>query len=101
MNLSVLVWHSFWEEGEPNNHIDEDCGYIVKTQVRSRVPTKSWYDAPCEMPCLFVCEMENCGVWVMDILVLSIFCIVSSMRTTKIKYSIWKQGSVKPYVSGS
>ena len=59
VNLSVLVWHSFWEEGEPNNHIDEDCGYIVKTQVRSRVPTKSWYDAPCEMPCLFVCEMEK------------------------------------------
>ncbi|XP_042566584.1 CD209 antigen [Clupea harengus] len=50
---------NFWEEGEPNNHIDEDCGYIVKTQVRSRVPTKSWYDAPCEMPCLFVCEMEK------------------------------------------
>lgn len=48
----------FWEEGEPNNHIDEDCGYIVKTQVRSRIPTKSWYDAPCEMHCRFVCEME-------------------------------------------
>ncbi|XP_041931931.1 hepatic lectin isoform X1 [Alosa sapidissima] len=53
---------SFWEEGEPNNHIDEDCGYIVKTQVRSRVPTKSWYDAPCEMHWRFVCELELTAV---------------------------------------
>ncbi|KAL2080153.1 hypothetical protein ACEWY4_023946 [Coilia grayii] len=48
----------FWEEGEPNNHIDEDCGYIVKTQVLSRIPTKSWYDAPCEMHRRYVCEKE-------------------------------------------
>uniref|UniRef100_A0A8C7RYK4 Zgc:174904 n=1 Tax=Oncorhynchus mykiss TaxID=8022 RepID=A0A8C7RYK4_ONCMY len=25
-----LVGGGFWEEGEPNNHIDKDCGYIVK-----------------------------------------------------------------------
>ncbi|CAN9503658.1 unnamed protein product [Ophioblennius macclurei] len=46
----------FWEEGEPNNHIDEDCGYIVKTNVMERVATKSWYDAPCTMYLPFICE---------------------------------------------
>ncbi|XP_063041539.1 C-type lectin domain family 4 member M [Engraulis encrasicolus] len=48
----------FWEDGEPNNHINEDCGYIVKTEVLSRIPTKSWYDAPCDMHWRFVCEKE-------------------------------------------
>lgn len=48
----------FWEVGEPNNHIDEDCGYIVKTRVLSRVAIRSWYDAPCSMSCRFVCELE-------------------------------------------
>ncbi|KAM4550728.1 CD209 antigen-like protein C [Fundulus diaphanus] len=48
----------FWEENEPNNHINEDCGYIVKTQVLERVATKSWYDAPCSMPLPFICEKE-------------------------------------------
>lgn len=49
---------SFWEVGEPNNHIDEDCGYIVKTRVESRVAIRSWYDAPCSMDCRFICERE-------------------------------------------
>uniref|UniRef100_A0AAY4DNH5 C-type lectin domain-containing protein n=1 Tax=Denticeps clupeoides TaxID=299321 RepID=A0AAY4DNH5_9TELE len=48
----------FWEVGEPNNHINEDCGYIVKTQVLSRKPTSSWYDAPCSMSLPFICEKE-------------------------------------------
>uniref|UniRef100_A0A4W5NSZ9 C-type lectin domain-containing protein n=1 Tax=Hucho hucho TaxID=62062 RepID=A0A4W5NSZ9_9TELE len=34
----------FWEEGEPNNHIDEDCGYIVKTCKLERKAVTSWYD---------------------------------------------------------
>ncbi|XP_051520492.1 C-type lectin domain family 4 member E-like isoform X2 [Myxocyprinus asiaticus] len=51
----------FWEEGEPNNHIDEDCGYMVKTEVLSRVATKSWYDAPCFMPWPWICEKEVTG----------------------------------------
>uniref|UniRef100_A0A8C7WPT4 C-type lectin domain-containing protein n=1 Tax=Oryzias sinensis TaxID=183150 RepID=A0A8C7WPT4_9TELE len=49
---------SFWEEGEPNNHINEDCGYIVKTQVLERVAIRSWYDAPCDMSVKFICEKE-------------------------------------------
>lgn len=49
---------SFWEVGEPNNHIDEDCGYIVKTRVESRVAIRSWYDAPCSMDRRFICEKE-------------------------------------------
>ncbi|XP_070777908.1 CD209 antigen-like protein E [Enoplosus armatus] len=48
----------FWEVGEPNNHIDEDCGYIVKTRVMERVPIRSWYDAPCSMNWPFICEKE-------------------------------------------
>ncbi|XP_051245627.1 CD209 antigen-like protein E [Dicentrarchus labrax] len=48
----------FWEVGEPNNHIDEDCGYIVKTRVLDRVAIRSWYDAPCSMYCRFICEKE-------------------------------------------
>lgn len=48
----------FWEVGEPNNHIDEDCGYIVKTQVLERVAIRSWYDAPCTMYWPFICEKE-------------------------------------------
>uniref|UniRef100_A0A8C7GRS4 C-type lectin domain-containing protein n=1 Tax=Oncorhynchus kisutch TaxID=8019 RepID=A0A8C7GRS4_ONCKI len=36
---------SFWEEGEPNNHIDEDS-------------VTSWYDAPCTMYWPFICEIE-------------------------------------------
>ncbi|XP_040909705.1 C-type lectin domain family 4 member E-like [Toxotes jaculatrix] len=48
----------FWEVGEPNNHIDEDCGYIVKTLVLERVATRSWYDAPCMMNWPYICEKE-------------------------------------------
>ncbi|XP_054461582.1 CD209 antigen-like protein C [Anoplopoma fimbria] len=48
----------FWEVGEPNNHIDEDCGYIVKTQVMERVAIRSWYDAPCSMSLPFICEKK-------------------------------------------
>ncbi|XP_037548825.1 CD209 antigen-like protein D [Nematolebias whitei] len=48
----------FWEPNEPNNHINEDCGYIVKTEVLERVATKSWYDAPCSMYLPFICEKE-------------------------------------------
>lgn len=48
----------FWEEGEPNNHIDEDCGYIVKTQKLERQAIRSWYDAPCSMHWPFICEIE-------------------------------------------
>ncbi|XP_036423015.1 CD209 antigen-like protein C [Colossoma macropomum] len=48
----------FWEDGEPNNHINEDCGYIVKTEVLSRVATKSWYDAPCYMSLPWICEKK-------------------------------------------
>ncbi|XP_034561432.1 CD209 antigen isoform X2 [Notolabrus celidotus] len=48
----------FWEDGEPNNHINEDCGYIVKTQVMERVAIRSWYDAPCTMFWPFICEKE-------------------------------------------
>ncbi|XP_008420892.1 CD209 antigen-like protein E [Poecilia reticulata] len=51
----------FWEENEPNNHINEDCGYIVKTQVMERVATKSWYDAPCSMLLPYICEKEMGG----------------------------------------
>ncbi|KAM8767066.1 CD209 antigen-like protein 2 [Acanthopagrus schlegelii] len=48
----------FWEVGEPNNHIDEDCGYIVKTRVLERVAIRSWYDAPCSMDRRYICEKE-------------------------------------------
>uniref|UniRef100_A0A1A7X9F6 C-type lectin domain-containing protein n=1 Tax=Iconisemion striatum TaxID=60296 RepID=A0A1A7X9F6_9TELE len=48
----------FWEENEPNNHINEDCGYIIKTRVLTRVATKSWYDAPCFMSMPFICEKK-------------------------------------------
>uniref|UniRef100_UPI0037E909DC CD209 antigen-like protein E n=1 Tax=Semicossyphus pulcher TaxID=241346 RepID=UPI0037E909DC len=48
----------FWEEGEPNNHINEDCGYIVKTNVMERMAIRSWYDAPCTMNLPFICEKE-------------------------------------------
>ncbi|KAM3858548.1 uncharacterized protein ACN63O_018126 [Diretmus argenteus] len=48
----------FWEDGEPNNHIDEDCGYIIKTRILERVAVKSWYDAPCSMYWPFICEKE-------------------------------------------
>ncbi|XP_068431961.1 CD209 antigen-like protein 2 isoform X2 [Clinocottus analis] len=48
----------FWEVGEPNNHINEDCGYIVKTRVLERVAVRSWYDAPCSMYWPFICEKE-------------------------------------------
>ncbi|XP_068603331.1 CD209 antigen-like protein C [Brachionichthys hirsutus] len=51
----------FWEFGEPNNHIDEDCGYIVKTRVLKRVAIRSWYDAPCSMDCRFICEKDMAG----------------------------------------
>lgn len=46
----------FWEDGEPNNHINEDCGYMIKTNVLSRVAIKSWYDAPCSMSLPWICE---------------------------------------------
>uniref|UniRef100_A0A1A8EW59 C-type lectin domain-containing protein n=2 Tax=Nothobranchius korthausae TaxID=1143690 RepID=A0A1A8EW59_9TELE len=48
----------FWEENEPNNHINEDCGYMIKTTVLERVATKSWYDAPCYMNLPFICEKK-------------------------------------------
>ncbi|XP_041867741.1 hepatic lectin-like [Melanotaenia boesemani] len=48
----------FWEVGEPNNHINEDCGYIVKTEVLERVAIRSWYDAPCSMYLPFICEKK-------------------------------------------
>lgn len=48
----------FWEDGEPNNHINEDCGYIVKTTVLERVAVRSWYDAPCSMDLPYICEKE-------------------------------------------
>ncbi|CAJ1082751.1 CD209 antigen isoform X1 [Xyrichtys novacula] len=54
---SALVG-GFWEVGEPNNHINEDCGYIVKTRVLERVAIRSWYDAPCTMYWPFICEKE-------------------------------------------
>ncbi|KAG7215543.1 hypothetical protein INR49_014710 [Caranx melampygus] len=54
----TTVVGGFWEDGEPNNHINEDCGYIVKTRVLSRVAIKSWYDAPCSMNLPFICEKE-------------------------------------------
>uniref|UniRef100_A0A3B4AAU0 C-type lectin domain-containing protein n=1 Tax=Periophthalmus magnuspinnatus TaxID=409849 RepID=A0A3B4AAU0_9GOBI len=57
----TLLVGGFWEEGEPNNHIDEDCGYIVKTRVLSRVAIRSWYDAPCTMSLPFICEKEGPG----------------------------------------
>ncbi|CAL8396275.1 unnamed protein product [Gadus morhua 'NCC'] len=46
----------FWEEGEPNNHNNEDCGYIVKTLNLERVAVRSWYDAPCYMSLPFICQ---------------------------------------------
>ncbi|XP_073678207.1 CD209 antigen-like protein C [Garra rufa] len=46
----------FWEDGEPNNHINEDCGYMIKTNVLTRVAIKSWYDAPCYMSLPWICE---------------------------------------------
>ncbi|KAM9384909.1 uncharacterized protein KZ484_006613 isoform 2-T2 [Pholidichthys leucotaenia] len=48
----------FWEVGEPNNHINEDCGYMIKTTVLTRVAIRSWYDAPCFMALPFICEKE-------------------------------------------
>ncbi|XP_065142394.1 C-type lectin domain family 10 member A-like isoform X1 [Paramisgurnus dabryanus] len=48
----------FWEDGEPNNHINEDCGNMVKTTVLDRVAAKSWYDAPCHMSRRFICEKK-------------------------------------------
>ncbi|XP_074543103.1 uncharacterized protein LOC141803107 [Halichoeres trimaculatus] len=54
---TVLVG-GFWEVGEPNNHINEDCGYIVKTRKLERVAIRSWYDAPCGMYLPFICEKE-------------------------------------------
>uniref|UniRef100_A0A3B1KIK2 Zgc:174904 n=1 Tax=Astyanax mexicanus TaxID=7994 RepID=A0A3B1KIK2_ASTMX len=48
----------FWEDGEPNNHVNEDCAYIVKTKVLSRVAFKSWYDAPCSMSIPWICERK-------------------------------------------
>lgn len=52
----LFFLHSFWEDGEPNNHINEDCGYMIKTDVLSRVAVKSWYDAPCYMSLPWICE---------------------------------------------
>ncbi|XP_056335600.1 CD209 antigen-like protein C [Danio aesculapii] len=46
----------FWEDGEPNNHINEDCGYMIKTDVLTRVAIRSWYDAPCYMSLPWICE---------------------------------------------
>ncbi|CAL8235901.1 unnamed protein product [Arctogadus glacialis] len=46
----------FWEEGEPNNHNNEDCGYMVKTLDLERVAVRSWYDAPCYMSLPFICQ---------------------------------------------
>ncbi|XP_034017193.1 hepatic lectin-like [Thalassophryne amazonica] len=57
----TLLVGGFWEDGEPNNHIDEDCGYIVKTRVLQRVAIRSWYDAPCTMFWPFICEKEMGG----------------------------------------
>ncbi|XP_060948349.1 C-type lectin domain family 4 member M-like [Limanda limanda] len=48
----------FWGEGEPNNHNNEDCGYMIKTEVLERVAVSSWYDAPCHMNLPFICEKE-------------------------------------------
>ncbi|KAK2830785.1 hypothetical protein Q5P01_018716 [Channa striata] len=48
----------FWEIGAPNNHIDEDCGFIVKTLVLERVAIQSWHDAPCSLPIAFICEKK-------------------------------------------
>lgn len=55
------VVEGFWEDNEPNNHINEDCGYILKTDVLERVAIKSWYDAPCSMALPFICEKEMGG----------------------------------------
>ncbi|XP_062292068.1 C-type lectin domain family 4 member M-like [Scomber scombrus] len=49
---------TFWEYGEPNNHNQEDCGYMIKTDVLTRVAIRSWYDAPCSMSLPFICEKE-------------------------------------------
>lgn len=46
----------FWMDGEPNNHIDEDCGYMVKTRNPSILALGSWYDAPCSMYWPWICE---------------------------------------------
>ncbi|KAJ8334419.1 hypothetical protein SKAU_G00400580 [Synaphobranchus kaupii] len=46
----------FWMKGEPNNHIDEDCGYTVKTRNPDIPALTSWYDAPCNMPWPWICE---------------------------------------------
>ncbi|CAL8237910.1 unnamed protein product [Boreogadus saida] len=46
----------FWEEGEPNDHNNEDCGYMVKTLALERVAVRSWYDAPCYMSLPFICQ---------------------------------------------
>ncbi|KAJ3609642.1 hypothetical protein NHX12_024158, partial [Muraenolepis orangiensis] len=48
----------FWAEGEPNNHIDEDCGYMVKTTVTERVAIRSWVDAPCKAFWPFICQRD-------------------------------------------
>ncbi|XP_061112229.1 CD209 antigen-like protein E isoform X2 [Conger conger] len=46
----------FWMDGEPNNHIDEDCGYMVKTRNPGILALGSWYDAPCSMHWPWICE---------------------------------------------
>ncbi|KAJ8273208.1 hypothetical protein GJAV_G00098950 [Gymnothorax javanicus] len=46
----------FWMDGEPNNHIDEDCGYMVKTRNPTMLALGSWYDAPCSMYWPWICE---------------------------------------------
>ncbi|KAJ0055308.1 hypothetical protein NL108_014211 [Boleophthalmus pectinirostris] len=51
----------FWEEGEPNNHGDEDCGYIMKADLIIAVSIASWYDAPCSKNLPFICEWEGPG----------------------------------------
>ncbi|KAL4656802.1 C type lectin receptor C [Arapaima gigas] len=52
----------FWMEGEPNNHIDEDCGYMVKTDNSNIQPLSSWYDAPCELHWSFICKTKLTSV---------------------------------------
>ncbi|XP_035024556.2 CD209 antigen-like [Hippoglossus stenolepis] len=45
---------SYWNDGEPNDHDDEDCG---ATYPRDN-PFKAWNDAPCNMYMKWICEME-------------------------------------------
>ncbi|XP_034433083.1 C-type lectin domain family 4 member M-like [Hippoglossus hippoglossus] len=49
-----ILAESYWNEGEPNDQYNEDCG---ATYPRDN-PFKAWNDAPCNYNLKWICEME-------------------------------------------